>query len=85
MSGEDVIEIGTEASKILVGSFESGVFVVESLQEGVSALSGLVSSIDERSEPETVVLTSAGGSKPQAIKSQKRGFRSPGARIDPRS
>ena len=46
MSGEDVIEIGTKASEILVGSFESGAFGFEALQEGVSAFASVVSSVD---------------------------------------
>ena len=47
LSREDVIEIVAEGSKILVGSFESGVFVVEALEESVSAFASVVSSVDE--------------------------------------
>ena len=44
---KNVIEIGTEASKVLISGLESGAFVLEALEEGVATFSGFMTGIDE--------------------------------------
>ena len=47
MGGEDIIEVSTETSEVLIGSLENGVFVAETLEESVSAFASVVSGVDE--------------------------------------